>query len=79
MSPTRLNEFPVAQGQSRYDWNQLLDGAPWELVAGTDFPGKLQTFTANARNQASKRGGRLRTRQFKDETPERLVIQFIRD
>ena len=31
MAPTRLNEFPSAPGQGRYDWNTLLDGSPWEL------------------------------------------------
>jgi len=75
--PTRLNEFPSAPGQGRYDWNQLLDGSPWELVAGRDFGGKPTTFATNARMQALKRGGRVRVRHFSDENPERLVLQFL--
>lgn len=77
--PTRLEAFPSVPGQGRYDWNQLLDGSPWELVAGADFSGKPQTFATNARHQASKRGGRARVRHFKDEEPERLVIQFMKE
>jgi hypothetical protein len=79
MSPQKLNQFPQARGQSRYNWDQLLDGAPWELVAGSDFTGKPETFLANARNQAGRRGGRLRTRHFAKEHPGRVVIQFISD
>jgi hypothetical protein len=79
MAPTKLDEFPSAPGQGRYDWNQLLDGSPWELVAGTDFNGKATTFATNARTQASKRGGRVRLRHFRDSNPERLVIQFLRN
>ncbi len=79
MTPRRLEEFPAVQGQSRYEWEQLLDGSPWELVAGTDFGGKSTTFASNARNQASRRGGRVRIRHFRDSEPERLVVQFLRD
>jgi hypothetical protein len=74
--PTKLNEFPAAAGQGRYDWDSLLDGSPWELIAERDFNGKANTFATNARHQASKRGGRVRMRHFRDEQPERLVLQF---
>jgi hypothetical protein len=47
------------------------------LVAGTDFNGKPATFATNARHQAMKRGGRARLRHFREEDPERLVLQFI--
>ncbi len=77
MTPTRLTEFPSAPGQGRYDWAELLDGSPWELVAGRDFNGKATTFASNARHQASKRGGRVRMRHFRAEEPERLVLQFL--
>jgi len=77
MTPTRLTEFPGSPGQGRYNWDELLDGSPWELVAGTDFNGKPATFATNARHQAMKRGGRARLRHFREEDPERLVLQFI--
>lgn len=74
---TKLEAFPAAPGQGRYDWDQLLDGSPWELTAGADFNGKSTTFATNARHQATKRGGRVRMRHFRDAEPERLVLQFI--
>lgn len=77
MTPTRLDEFPSTPGQSRYNWEELLDGSAWELVAGRDFSGKATTFATNARNQAGKRGGRVRLRHFRDAEPERLVVQFL--
>lgn len=77
MTPTRLTEFPSAPGQGRYDWKELLNGSVWELVQGTDFQGKPTTFASNARNQAGKRNGRVRIRHFKEEQPERLVLQFM--
>jgi hypothetical protein len=77
MAPTRLDQFPSVPGQGRYDWGQLLDGSPWELVAGQDFNGKSTTFATNARHQAMKRGGQVRVRHFRNEEPERLVLQFI--
>lgn len=78
MTPRRLEEFP-STGQQRYDWEELLDGSPWELVAGVDFGGKPNTFASNARQQGNKRGGRVRVRHFQKEEPERLVIQFLKD
>jgi hypothetical protein len=77
--PTKLDSFPAAPGQGRYDWNQLLDGSPWELVAGNDFNGKPTTFATNARQQGIKRGGRVRVRHFQKEEPQRVVIQFLKD
>jgi len=77
MTPTRLDQFPTAPGQGHYNWDQLLDGSAWELIAGRDFNGKATTFSSNARNQASKRGGRARFRHFREEQPERLVLQFL--
>lgn len=77
MTPTRLEEFPSAPGQGRYNWDELLDGSAWELVAGRDFNGKANTFATNARHQATKRGGRVRFRHFRQEEPERLVLQFM--
>lgn len=71
--PTRLDDFPAAQGQGRYDWDALLDGSSWELIAGTDFRGKATTFATNARHQALKRGGKVRLRHFRGE---RIVLQF---
>jgi hypothetical protein len=77
--PTKLDEFPAAPGHGQYDWDALLDGSPWELVAGRDFQGKATTFATNARHQAVKRGGRVRMRHFRNEEPERLVLQYLPD
>jgi hypothetical protein len=77
MTPTKLDQFPSQPGRTSYDWDLLLDGSPWQLVAGQDFNGKANTFAVNARYQATKRGGKTRIRHFRNETPERLVIQFL--
>jgi hypothetical protein len=77
--PTKLDSFPAAGGQAQYDWDALLDGSPWELIAGADFNGKPTTFATNARHQGLKRGGRVRVRHFAKEQPVRLVIQFVKE
>ncbi len=74
---TKLSKFPVAPGQGRHDWDQLLDGSPWELFAGADFSGELTTFASKVRLQATKRGGRVRIRRFTGTKTERLVLQFL--
>jgi hypothetical protein len=74
-----LDKFPLAQGQARYPWDKWLDGRPWELIPDEDFRGNVSTFTTNARHQARKRGGRLRTRLPKEGVMSNLVIQFRRD
>lgn len=74
--PTRLDDFPAPTGRTEYDWSTLLDGSPWQLIAGEDFNGKATTFATNARHQATKRGGKARIRHYRHESPERLVLQF---
>lgn len=76
--PKTLDKFPAAGGQARYPWDEWLNGQVWELRQGEDYNAKSATFLQNARSQGDKRGGRIRTRQFTDETPERVVIQFHR-
>ena len=72
----RLNSFPAAS-TSRYPWNELLDGSTWELVHGDDFTAKPTTFVANARAQAKRRGGTLRTRLFATDDRTTVVIQYV--
>jgi hypothetical protein len=74
--PRKLDRFPSA-ATARYPWDQLLDGDPWELVAGEDFAAKPSTFIANARGQAKRRGGVLRTRLLQNgHGRTSVVIQF---
>jgi hypothetical protein len=73
--PRKLERFPAA-ATSRYPWDQLLDGDPWELVVGEDFMSKPTTFIANARSQAKRRGGTLRTRFLENGDRAAVVIQF---
>ncbi len=76
-----VDEFPEGPEQSRYPWGQWLDGSIWELTHGEDFNGKPNTFRANARVQAKKRGGTIRARVVRDrndpDAPNRVYIQFI--
>jgi hypothetical protein len=68
----RLDEFPSLPSQSRYPWDQLMDGSVWKLSPGADFGGRSRTFIAAARAQAKQRGGTLKTRQIQDD----VVVQF---
>ena len=75
----RLHEFP--QTRSAYPWDEYLDGSPWELTHGEDFTSKLSTFRMNAKVQAEKRGGKLRTSLQRGEggSPDKLIIQFFKE
>jgi hypothetical protein len=73
----RLDSFPASQ-QSRYPWDEWLDGSPWRLMKGQDFQSATPTFRANAQIQAKKRDGRIRSRAIKTDGHEALVIQFLR-
>jgi hypothetical protein len=75
--PRKLERFPSA-ATSRYPWDELLDGDPWELVAGEDFAAKPTTLIANARSQAKRRGGTVRTRLLQNGDRASVVIQFRR-
>ncbi len=46
------------------------------LRRGDDFSGKAKTFIQNARTQAKRRDGRVRTRLLDEET---VVLQFRRE
>lgn len=74
--PRKLERFPALPSQARYPWDELLDGDPWELVAGIDFTSKPATFLGNARYQARRRGGNVRTRRFENGDRTSIVIQF---
>lgn len=71
----RLESFPSLPSQSRYPWDEWLDGQPWEVRPGEDFDSRASTFVGNARLQARRRGGKIRTRNLGDGG---LVIQFQR-
>jgi len=76
----RVEEFPEPVSQTRYPWEDWLDGNIWELTPGVDFKGHPATFRANAVTQANRREGRVRTRKSKGEDGlGRLFIQFYRD
>ena len=68
----KLDAFPSLPSQSRYPWDQLMDGSIWKLSPGSDFGGKSRTFIAAARAQAKRRGGTVRTRLIQDD----VVLQF---
>lgn len=67
--------------QSKYNYDEWLDGQIWQLDAGEDFEGKPQSMRANINNAAHKRGLKVRSRIVieKDDKgkviAERLVIQ----
>jgi hypothetical protein len=72
----RLDSWPSA-ATARYPWSDLLDGGIYELVAGEDFQAKPSTIIANARGQAKRHGGRVRTRTLIDGARVSVVIQYL--
>jgi len=73
----RLDAFPEAPSQ-RYPWSEWLDGGAWELTKGQDYEARTSTIIANARSQAKRRGGNLRTRTLRTGEDEAVAIQFVR-
>ena len=75
----RIDQFPDAQVQSNYPWDEWFDGSVWELTPGEDFKGKPSTFRASAIAQAARRDGKVRTRKIvHPDGVERLYLQFYR-
>jgi hypothetical protein len=75
--PKTLDSFPRAATPA-VPWEQLMDGQVWQLTQGEDYAAKTNTVLANARTQAKRRGGKVRTRILNDGGRESLVIQFRR-
>jgi hypothetical protein len=78
----RVETFPDRPSQSRYPWDEWLDGSVWELVRGEDFKGKPATFRSMAIDQAKKRNGKVRTRLLRGtdrKAADRLYVQFEQD
>jgi hypothetical protein len=78
----RVEKFPDLPSQSRYPWDEWLDGSVWELAPGEDFKGKPATFRSVAIGQAKKRGGKVRTRLIRGRAEgesDRLYIQFTHE
>ena len=73
-----ISSFPPATTRTRYPWDQWLDGQVWELVAGEDFTAKPETIRQSASSQATKRGGRVKTRLIEDGERQMVVVQFER-
>jgi hypothetical protein len=72
----KLETFPAVASTSKYAWDQLLDGQPWECIQGEDFLSRPTTFVANARTQAKRRGGTIRTRNTSEGDRISIALQF---
>ena len=44
-----IDTFPAHTNQSRYPWDEWLDGRVWELVQGEDFDAKPNTLKTGAK------------------------------
>lgn len=74
----KLEHFPAA-GSSRYPWDEWLNGDVWQLFKGDDYAARDETLLSNARNQARRRDGKVRTRKLNDDGKQSVVVQFVRD
>lgn len=72
----QLDEFPI-HGNTKTDWQRLLDGKVYELQSGEDFTCKPQSFRSLALGQARKRGGTVKTHIAKETG--NIVVQFIKN
>jgi hypothetical protein len=68
--------FPAAT-TARYPWDQILNGEVWEMAEGEDFTARPATVISNARVQAKRRGGSVRTRLLDEEGGKLIVLQFV--
>lgn len=74
----QLDEFPKRQRQSKYPWDQWLDGHVWLLRKGEDYETTSPSMRAIATTAAKREGKRLQTRIAQDEDgTEALVIQVV--
>jgi len=75
-----LEEWPTLEREQRYPWSEWLDGRPWRISRGEDYDARAKTFVANARAQAKRRGGSVRTRIVDEGSQaEGVILQFRRD
>jgi hypothetical protein len=74
--PQTLDQFPTMTRNARYPWERYLNGEIWQAFAGADFTCKPQTFIANVRHQAKRRGGSVRTRMLNEDGRESVVLQY---
>jgi hypothetical protein len=59
--------------KGRYDWAKLLDGGIYQLTEGEDFKCKPKTLQMMARNQAKKKGLKLKANMVEGG----IVIQAV--
>lgn len=73
-----LKEFPISP-KARYPWDQWLDGQVWQLEERDDYGCKTTTLRQNAKVQATKRGGRVKSCVNKEPDGDILYLQFLED
>ena len=74
--PKTLDQFPTITRNARYPGEQYLNGEVWQAFAGEDYVCKTQTFIANVRQQAKRRGGSVRTRILSEGGRESVALQY---
>lgn len=74
----KLDAFPESPTETRYPWDQWLTGEIVQLFQGQDYDAKTKTIVANARVQAKRRDGTVKTRLLSDDGRESVVLQFRR-
>ena len=70
-----LKDFPVRAGKnSRYPWDEWLNGRVWRLVYGTDFHVTSHSFLGSLSYRAKRSGIKVRTQHDGNDA---LIIQAI--
>ena len=68
----KLDEFP-ASAATVYPWR---NGEVWQILHSEDYSAKTSTVISNARIQAKRLGGNVRTRMLEEAGRESIVLQF---
>jgi hypothetical protein len=63
-------------GNSKYDWDSILNGKTWELTQGEDFEMEPRTFVAHCHGTAKRRGVKVRTHT--NQKTRTVVIKAVR-
>jgi hypothetical protein len=73
--PPGLGQRP--QNETKYPWDEWLNGSVWQLAQGEDYQVKTKSFRTSAQAVARKRGGRVKSAIT--DNGDGLVMQFIPD
>lgn len=71
--PRALEHFDFDASRSKYRWETMTDGRPWQLIRPDDFDCKPEGVRQSATKFAQRKGYTLKSKVVDDNT---IVVQF---